>query len=388
MSRLPLQSKAIRPKFQNRRAIFGGDEDEEEQVNDERVLAIEDNQIKEYVEIRFFVYILMLYRAEPKKEVKPLSISPLPNVDWRASAKQKKELFLPARAQQQQQQEQQQTNSGPEVLGQTTTSFGLQIQTKKTLQVVHSNGNLDTVTQTEVTSDAMQSEPVQKTLEERAMEAIIKESLGEDEEEDSGPKKVIPMNETIVFREDVENRPDETSMEDYENIPVDEFGAALLRGLGWSEGEGIGRNRKNSPAPPPPPVKQREALLGLGAKPEEVDTQDRRQKAKNRREAYEYKDTSLFKKISKRRVEDALIDTERSRDSSRSSRDSDRSSRRRYDDDYDDKSRKRSSSSSSSKRRRSRSSDRHSSSRHRHRRSRSRSPSRDSSRHSSRSSRK
>ncbi|RCH77491.1 hypothetical protein CU098_002333, partial [Rhizopus stolonifer] len=238
MSRLPLQSKAIRPKFQNRRAIFGGDEDEEEQVNDERVLAIEDNQIKE---------------AEPKKEVKPLSISPLPNVDWRAK-----------------------------VLGQTTTSFGLQIQTKKTLQVVHSNGNLDTVTQTEVTSDAMQSEPVQKTLEERAMEAIIKESLGEDEEEDSGPKKVIPMNETIVFREDVENRPDETSMEDYENIPVDEFGAALLRGLGWSEGEGIGRNRKNSPAPPPPPVKQREALLGLGAKPEEVDTQDRRQKAKNR----------------------------------------------------------------------------------------------------------
>jgi hypothetical protein len=48
MSRLPLQSKAIRPKFQNKRAIFGGDdEDDEPQANDELVLGFEDNKIKE-----------------------------------------------------------------------------------------------------------------------------------------------------------------------------------------------------------------------------------------------------------------------------------------------------------------------------------------------------
>lgn len=74
------------------------------------------------------------------------------------------------------------------------------------------------------------------------------ESLGEGEDdEDNGPKKVIPADSALSFKDDVENRPDETGMEAYEKIPVDEFGAALLRGLGWNEGEGIGRNRKNAP---------------------------------------------------------------------------------------------------------------------------------------------
>lgn len=69
----------------------------------------------------------------------------------------------------------------------------------------------------------------------------------DNDEEEEGSNKVIPVNETLSFRDDVENRPDETTMDDYENIPVDEFGAALLRGLGWNKGEGIGRNRKNAP---------------------------------------------------------------------------------------------------------------------------------------------
>lgn len=48
MSRLPLQSKAIRPKFENKRAIFGDeDEDEENKANDELVLGFEDNKVKE-----------------------------------------------------------------------------------------------------------------------------------------------------------------------------------------------------------------------------------------------------------------------------------------------------------------------------------------------------
>jgi G patch domain/KOW motif-containing protein len=32
--------------------------------------------------------------------------------------------------------------------------------------------------------------------------------------------------------------------EDYEKIPVDKFGLALLRGMGWKPGEGIGRNKQ------------------------------------------------------------------------------------------------------------------------------------------------
>lgn len=46
-ARLPLQSKAFRPKFENKRAIFGDDEEEENTIRDERVIGIEDNKLKE-----------------------------------------------------------------------------------------------------------------------------------------------------------------------------------------------------------------------------------------------------------------------------------------------------------------------------------------------------
>lgn len=45
-ARLPLQSKAARPRFERKKAVFGGDEDDE-RVEDEFVVGIEDNQIKE-----------------------------------------------------------------------------------------------------------------------------------------------------------------------------------------------------------------------------------------------------------------------------------------------------------------------------------------------------
>lgn len=48
-ARLPLQSKAFRAKFQNKKAIFADDDDDdnEEKINDERVLGFEDNKVKE-----------------------------------------------------------------------------------------------------------------------------------------------------------------------------------------------------------------------------------------------------------------------------------------------------------------------------------------------------
>jgi hypothetical protein len=32
--------------------------------------------------------------------------------------------------------------------------------------------------------------------------------------------------------------------QDYEAMPVEEFGKALLRGLGWADGQGVGRKRQ------------------------------------------------------------------------------------------------------------------------------------------------
>lgn len=51
------------------------------------------------------------------------------------------------------------------------------------------------------------------------------------------------------LREDVEALPEETSMDAYENVPVEEFGEALLRGMGWEKGKPIGRNATHVVAP-------------------------------------------------------------------------------------------------------------------------------------------
>lgn len=34
---------------------------------------------------------------------------------------------------------------------------------------------------------------------------------------------------------------EEPTLEDYEKIPINDFGLAMLRGMGWKEGTGIGK---------------------------------------------------------------------------------------------------------------------------------------------------
>lgn len=50
----------------------------------------------------------------------------------------------------------------------------------------------------------------------------------------------------------------------YESMPIEEFGLAMLRGMGWQEGMGVGRNRKNAQ---PVEYLRRPERLGLGAQP-------------------------------------------------------------------------------------------------------------------------
>ncbi|KAK6137189.1 hypothetical protein DH2020_029068 [Rehmannia glutinosa] len=46
------------------------------------------------------------------------------------------------------------------------------------------------------------------------------------------------------LREDLEKLPEDTGMDEFMDVPVEGFGAALLSGYGWKEGRGIGRNPK------------------------------------------------------------------------------------------------------------------------------------------------
>merc|ERR1712213_90066 len=47
------------------------------------------------------------------------------------------------------------------------------------------------------------------------------------------------LDEKAMFDNDVESRPDVSSQDDYESIPVEGFGMAMLRGMGFKADEGI-----------------------------------------------------------------------------------------------------------------------------------------------------
>jgi hypothetical protein len=75
--------------------------------------------------------------------------------------------------------------------------------------------------------------------------------------------------EDDAFREDVEDLPNEATLQDYERMPVSQFGAALLRGMGWKPGEPASRNKNRGIVEPWLPG-ARPALLGIGAKEREI----------------------------------------------------------------------------------------------------------------------
>ncbi|KAI6711906.1 hypothetical protein JHW43_005571 [Diplocarpon mali] len=94
-----------------------------------------------------------------------------------------------------------------------------------------------------------------RTADEEALAAL----LGVDTKT-KGPDLVItsvmPLSEHEAYKAAVLAAPDVSTLEDYERVPVEEFGAALLRGMGW-KGEKVAK---------PKDVKRRQNLLGLGAK--------------------------------------------------------------------------------------------------------------------------
>lgn len=97
-----------------------------------------------------------------------------------------------------------------------------------------------------------------KTDEERAIDALM--GVRPDSH------LVLPaVDEEEAFQRDYTNAPDMATLEQYAAVPVEEFGAALLRGMGWKEGQGIGNQRGKKIEKVKVP-ERRPALLGIGAK--------------------------------------------------------------------------------------------------------------------------
>jgi len=205
-------------------------------------------------------------RLSGKKKVsKPLVIPALKNKDWREVARKRRNAtqYVPP--------------SAAAVTGADGSVGGLgtkdTINSGPVLSGLQIKNKVVSVTQDEdVAAETLEvaMEVVEETEDQKALRAILAESSGETQRE-----RVImdiiqtPISETDALKQDVNELPDTATLEDYARVPVSQFGAALLRGMGWKEGTAASRKPGKGLVEPYLPS-ARPALLGIGAKEQEV----------------------------------------------------------------------------------------------------------------------
>ncbi|XP_006460877.1 hypothetical protein AGABI2DRAFT_192462 [Agaricus bisporus var. bisporus H97] len=119
---------------------------------------------------------------------------------------------------------------------------------------------------TEIKMEEVKMEEVKLSDDELARRALLAEANGVD----GHTIDVIPtpVSEGDAYKQDMEELPDVASLDDYARVPVEQFGAAMLRGMGWKEGTAASKDGKGLIEPYVPSA--RPALLGIGAKEMEV----------------------------------------------------------------------------------------------------------------------
>ena len=199
-----------------------------------------------------------------KKEKKPLVIPPLKNKDWRELARKRRngsQYVIPSAAAVTGKDgsvgglgTKDTINSGP-VLS------GLQVKQKPIISVVE---------EVNIVEDAQDVKmEVEETEDQKALRAILAEANGETHDNLVIDIIPTPISEADALKQDVDELPDAASLDDYARVPVSQFGAALLRGMGWKEGTSASRKPGKGLIEPYLPS-ARPALLGIGAKEQEV----------------------------------------------------------------------------------------------------------------------
>ena len=244
-----------------------GSSDEEDETQDELISGFDKFGVQRCV--KFIQYPEFgpqltegFYRSlhEKPKPKGPLVIPALKNRDWRALAKKRKtaQIYVPesgraavtgadgtvgglgTRGT---------INSGPQAVG-------LQIKQRKIASEV---GEVD-MQEVEVETKPQ----VEESEDQLALRALLASAAGDGDEDSPNRTAVIPVTEDEAFQQDIDELPDPATLDDYADMPVSEFGAAMLRGMGWT---GDGKGKKNVQPWLP---QSRPALLGIGAKEKEV----------------------------------------------------------------------------------------------------------------------
>ncbi|KAI0253495.1 DExH-box splicing factor binding site-domain-containing protein [Lactifluus subvellereus] len=209
-------------------------------------------------------------RATPQLELQGLLIIPaLKNRDWRELARRRQagangQMYVPPSGQAGTGADGNTINSGPQIEG---------LQMRK-----HAWVNSAEETPIEPDPPTAIEDLSEETEDQRAIRALLASANGDDDHERpmvdiiptvDGSSVWCAPTEDDVFKQDVDELPSKATLEDYKRMPVSQFGAALLRGMGWKPGEPASRNKKGGIVEPWLPL-SRPALLGIGVKEREV----------------------------------------------------------------------------------------------------------------------
>jgi len=226
--------------------------------------------------------------GRPVKKDEPLVIAPLPNRDWRAVVKKNRNHGIPSYVPEGMEDKMKvgpdgsqgglgtrdAINSGPQ-------QSGLVIAAPVTKRrKIDDEKDVDVKREEVKTEDEQTLGPNQElTEDEKTVRAMLNAAQRAANGDADGPEmEAIPLlpsadwrqpkTEAEAFQEDVITRPDSCTLEDYQRVPVEQFGTALLRGMGWKPGTGASRSGKGPTEAFAP--SSRPALLGLGAKEREA----------------------------------------------------------------------------------------------------------------------
>ena len=100
-----------------------------------------------------------------------------------------------------------------------------------------------------------------------ASKTEVTTTTNEDEAPLQAAKLLAPEEELQRYQQQLDAAAEEASLDDYANTPIEEFGAALLRGMGWEEGKAVGRRNIRGTIPQAIEFVPRPSGLGLGANP-------------------------------------------------------------------------------------------------------------------------
>jgi len=197
----------------------------------------------------------------------PLVIPALKNRDWRELARKRRSAtqFVPESAKAATGKDgsvgglgtRDSINSGP-VLS------GLQVRAKAKKEEQDAE-----MTDEQEVVDVKVEEEEEETEDQRALRAILAAANGIENTDSVIDVIPTPMSEADAYKQDVDDLPDAATLDDYNRVPVEQFGLALLRGMGWKEGTAASRKPGKGLVQPYLP-EARPALLGIGAKEQEV----------------------------------------------------------------------------------------------------------------------